>query len=234
MAKYQPTVELMPIDQIHPYDKNAKIHTESQIQSLVEVIKSQGWDVPIVVDKHGSIIKGHGRRLAAIAMGLTEVPVIVRRDLTDAQVKAARLSDNRVAMGDFDVDAIKDELAALKTDGFDLSTTGFGDKELEMMLGELDKVDFDVFDIPDARIDSVESRVDASQSTPGSDPDETDTSAAPVGKALSVIDLLGFKQVPAEYKDDLISFMANAAEEFEEADPVLAFCKAIRKIVGAE
>lgn len=226
MSKYQPKVELMSIDDIHPYDKNAKIHSESQIKSLVEVIKSQGWDVPIVVDKNGSIIKGHGRRLAAIAMGLKEVPVIVRRDLTDAQVKAARLSDNRVAMGDFDVDAIKDELAALRTDGFDLSTTGFGEKELEMMLGELDTVDFDVFD--QHKDDPV-----APQSTHSEHQEESAPSAAPEAKTLLVSDLLGFKNIPAEYKTDLIEFLANAEEEtgLKGAE---AFGTAIRLMVRGE
>lgn len=225
MAKYQPKIELMAIDKIKPYDKNAKIHSETQVKSLAEVIKTQGWDVPIVVDKHGVIIKGHGRRLAALHLGLTEVPVIVRTDLTDAQVKAARLSDNRVAMGDFDVDAIKDELAALKTDGFDLSTTGFGEKELEMMLGALDEVDFDAFD-------TSPNVTSTPQSTPESVQAVEATPDAPAGKALLVSDLLGFKHIPAEFKDDLIEFMAQV-ETASDAKGAEAFGRAIRELVKA-
>lgn len=221
MSKFTPKIELMPIDQIKPYDKNAKIHSETQIKSLAEVIKSQGWDVPIVIDRHGVIIKGHGRRLAALHLGLKEVPVVVRTDLTDAQVKAARLSDNRVAMGDFDVDAIRDELAALKTDGFDLSSTGFGDKELEMMLGELDKVDFDVFD-------QVDTHGSASQSTPEPVRADEATPEAPKGKALLVTDLLGFKSIPAEYKGDIVQLMADLANAFPEKEPGELFGEFVR------
>lgn len=225
MAKYQPKVELMPIENIKPYDKNAKVHTESQVKSLVEVIKSQGWDVPIVVDRHGVVIKGHGRRLAALMMGLKEVPVIVRSDLTDAQVKAARLSDNRVAMGDFDVDLIRDELAGLKDEGFDLGTTGFGDKEIAMMLGELDSIDITAFDeAPNA----PEASVSASDAHGAAE--SNDDSAKE--KALLVSDLLGFKHVPAKYKNDIVEFMAQI-ESASELKGGEAFGEAIRNLVKA-
>lgn len=227
MSKYQPKVELMAIDKIKPYDKNAKVHTESQIASLVKVIQSQGWDVPIVVDKDGVIIKGHGRRLAALSMGLTEVPVIVRRDLTDAQVKAARLSDNRVAMGDFDVDAIKDELSALKSDGFDLSNMGFDEKEVNMMLGDLDSLDFDAFE------GSSKTQPEALQATPDSTatPESESAEEAPKVKAMLLADVLGFKHIPGEYKDDLVEFLSQAETQTGEQGAE-AFCKLIRAILG--
>jgi hypothetical protein len=228
MAKHQPQIELMPIEKIKPYDKNAKIHTESQVQALVKVIQSQGWDVPIVVDKYGVIIKGHGRRLAALAMGLDKVPVIVRHDLSDAQVKAARLSDNRVAMGDFDVDMMRDELAALKTDGFDLSTTGFGDKELELMLGELDRIDLTVFDEAPSTGDSTS----ASQSTPDASAAVEATPDASGRKTFPVSDLLGFKVIPSEYKDDVVEFMQAIMDG--EDDPAIAFGKYARNQVTGE
>lgn len=227
MAKYQPKVELMPLDQIKPYDRNAKIHTEAQVRSLVEVIKSQGWDVPIVVDRNGVVIKGHGRRLAALSMGLTEVPVIVRRDLTDAQVKAARLSDNRVAMGDFDVDLIRDELSELKTDGYDLDTTGFGEKELQIMLGDLDAIDMTVFDTP------TETTPTAALSDSGAVADADATPAAPAEKALLLSDLLGFKHVPAKYKDVIIELMSRA-EMASDAKGAEAFGELVTNLVKGE
>ncbi|WEU67467.1 ParB/Srx family N-terminal domain-containing protein [Xanthomonas phage JGB6] len=181
------------------------MHSTTQVKSLVEVIQTQGWDVPIVVDRHGVVIKGHGRRLAALSMGLKEVPVIVRRDLTDAQVKAARLSDNRVAMGDFDVDLIRDELASLQSDGFDLNVMGFGEKELEMMLGNLDQVDISAFDeAPDAP--------KASESLPDAHAAETTSEVAVKEKELLVSDLLGFKQVSAKYRNALVEFQYKAEE----------------------
>lgn len=218
---YKPDVELWDIDKITPYDKNAKIHTENQIKSLVEVIKTQGWDVPIVVDKDGVIIKGHGRRLAAMSMGLKKVPVIVRRDMTDNQVKAARLSDNRVAMGDFDVNAIKDELEALRTDGFDLSTMGFDEKEVSMMLGDLDSLDFDAFDQENTSPDAP--------SQPQSDAEQQDE-GKPKEKPVALTDALGFKHVPAEFKDDLIEFQ-SMADNASEAKGAEAFCLLIRNLL---
>jgi hypothetical protein len=230
MNKNSPKIELMAIDKIKPYDKNAKIHTQSQVESLAKVIKSQGWDVPIVVDREGVIIKGHGRRLAALHLGMKEVPVIVRDDLTDAQVKAARLSDNRVAMGDFDVDAIKDELATLKSDGFDLSNMGFDDKEVTMMLGDLDKLDFAAFE----GVTTTASAPEASGSAPVADTSD-DASEAPeaaTARPVQLGDVLGFKAIPAEYKDTLVEFLAAAMEEYSDDDAPTAFCKVIQALVG--
>ncbi|MFH3639762.1 ParB/Srx family N-terminal domain-containing protein, partial [Acinetobacter baumannii] len=81
------------VDDVKPYELNAKIHSEEQVAKIAESIARFGWDQPIVVDKNGVIIKGHGRRLAAIKLGLIEVPVLVRDDLNEEQVKAARLAD---------------------------------------------------------------------------------------------------------------------------------------------
>jgi hypothetical protein len=230
MNKNAPKVVLMDIDKIKPYDKNAKIHTQSQIESLAKVIKSQGWDVPIVVDREGVVIKGHGRRLAALHLGMAQVPVIVRDDLTDAQVKAARLSDNRVAMGDFDVDAIKDELATLKSDGFDLSNMGFDDKEVTMMLGDLDKLDFAAFEGETISGNAPEASVSASPIE--SVDDATDTPDATVERPVQLGDVLGFKAIPAKYKDALVVFLASAQEEYSDDDAATAFGKAIAALVG--
>lgn len=205
MAKYQPKVQMMDVSKISPYEKNAKIHTESQVASLVKVIQSQGWDVPIVVDRNGVVIKGHGRRLAALSMGLKEVPVIVRDDLTDEEVKAARLSDNRVAMGDFDVNLMKDELADLDKGGFDMTAIGFGDKELAMMIGDLDQIDVTVFD-------EAPSAPEAHQNAPAATTDAAPSEEAPKEKALLVSDLLGFKHIPAKYKNALVEFVAKSEE----------------------
>ena len=222
MSKYQPKVELMDINAIKPYEKNAKVHTESQVEALVKVIKTQGWDVPIVVDKDGVVIKGHGRRLAALSMGLKEVPVIVRRDLTEAQVKAARLSDNRVAMGDFDVDAIKDELEALKSDGFDLNSMGFDEKEVKMMLGDLDTLNFDAFKPASEPLEHVTNAV-----TPIVTPTEP---AGPAKKAVLLSDVLGFKHIPGEFKDAIVEFQAKA-EEASGQMGAEAFCMLIQKLL---
>ena len=82
-------VESWPIKQVHEYPGNAKIHDEKQIKSIALSIQKFGFDVPIVVDGAGVIIKGHGRRLAAIYLKYTHVPVIVRTDMWPGPAQAA-------------------------------------------------------------------------------------------------------------------------------------------------
>ena len=123
---------MVDIDKVKPYNNNAKTHPQSQIDLLVKQI-ADGWDQPIVVDKDYVIIKGHGRRLAAIQMGLKKVPIILRDDLTPAQVKAARIADNKLAETDWDMELLSEELASL-ADDFDLLDLGFDGSELDGLI----------------------------------------------------------------------------------------------------
>lgn len=136
-----PNIQLWDIDRVRPYELNAKIHDRDQIKRIIESIKEFGWDVPIVVDRDGVIIKGHGRRLAAIDMGMQKVPVIVRDDLTPEQVRAARLADNRVALSGLDSDILKRELESLD---FDLEGI-FDKKELTFISADLASIDDTAF-----------------------------------------------------------------------------------------
>ncbi len=216
-------IELWDIEAISPYDKNVKIHTEHQVQSLARVIQSQGWDVPIVVDKDGVIIKGHGRRLAAMHLGLKQVPVICRRDLSEDEVKAARLSDNRVALGDFDVDMMKEELSSLQSNDFDMSALGFDNKELEMMLGDLD------------RMNQAALQSEKEDLFTGEAPTSQPQTAAPEperakSKPFQVTEVLGFKAMPAEFREAVIKFQAHAEEQTGEIGAV-AFGRLIHSLV---
>lgn len=91
-------VKFLPTADLKPYWRNNKRHDQRQIDALVNAIKAGGFDQPIVVDEAGVIIKGHGRRLAAIQLKLEVVPVVIRGDLTPEQVKASRIADNRSFM----------------------------------------------------------------------------------------------------------------------------------------
>lgn len=128
----------MPIGDISPSSKNAKHHPDEQIVKIANAIKTFGWDQPIVVDAKLEIIKGHGRRLAAIYLGMTNVPVVVRDDLTEAEADAARISDNVVGIGDLDMDMIKIELERMGGLNVDLSRTGFDDAEIDAILNGSD------------------------------------------------------------------------------------------------
>nr|WP_242042081.1 ParB/Srx family N-terminal domain-containing protein [Leptolyngbya sp. FACHB-541] len=136
-----PTVVWVPIDQITPYIHNNKQHPQSQIDKLASCIIEYGFDVPIVVDEDNVILKGHGRRMAALKLGLTEVPVIKRTDLTPAQKKACRIADNKVAESPWDFEALKLEMAALDEMNFDLQMTGFSLEECSSLF-DLGVIDF--------------------------------------------------------------------------------------------
>lgn len=123
---------IVPIEDILPYDNNAKTHPPEQIDKLAKQIKD-GFDQPIVVDKSYVIIKGHGRLLAAKKLGLTQVPVIIRGDLSPEQIKAARIADNKLAETDWDLDILSNELTAL-VENFNLEDLGFNEEELNKLL----------------------------------------------------------------------------------------------------
>lgn len=77
-SQFATEVEVWDIEDVHPYVNNPKQHPDEQVERIRSSIKNYGWDQPIVVDAEGEIIKGHGRREAALSLGLEQVPVIVR------------------------------------------------------------------------------------------------------------------------------------------------------------
>jgi hypothetical protein len=129
-------IEMIGVEKIIPYIQNAKAHPEAQVKKLAGAIAEFKWDQPIVVDRDMVIIKGHGRLLAAQALGHKEVPVIIRDDLSPAQVKAARIADNKIAESEWFPETLALELQALSEMDFDLSLTGFEDWQIEQMIGE--------------------------------------------------------------------------------------------------
>lgn len=115
------------IADITPYEKNPRKNDEA-VKYVAESIKQFGFKVPIVIDKNGIIVAGHTRYKAAKKLKYTEVPCIVADDLTDEQVKAFRLADNKVAeKSEWDFDLLSGELDEL----FDFDMTVFGFEELE-------------------------------------------------------------------------------------------------------
>jgi ParB-like chromosome segregation protein Spo0J len=132
------TIEPRPLTGIKPYEKNARKISEAAIDKLVESISKFGWQQPIVVDQHGTIIIGHVRFLAAQKMKLKTVPVHVEAHLDSEQIRMLRIMDNRSheeAKWDFSV--LASELGELKIGGVDLAMTGFDEKELAKLLGTL-------------------------------------------------------------------------------------------------
>lgn len=108
-----------------PYPNNAKLHPPEQIDRLANGIKQFGWTQPIVVDKDNVIVIGHGRLMAAKQLMLDRVPCVRRDDLTEAQINACRLEDNKTNESDWDFVKLEEELAQLAIDGIDMSDFGF-------------------------------------------------------------------------------------------------------------
>lgn len=137
MAIAATKIELWPTGKLVPYAKNSKKHPPEQIDRLAALIERHGFDVPIVVDKDGVVVKGHGRLLAAKKLGLKKIPVVIRDDLTPAQAAEARVADNRVAEYGWDFDAlVEDTRQAMDLEGFDLAFTGFSAQELGLVMVE--------------------------------------------------------------------------------------------------
>jgi hypothetical protein len=126
------------IDKLIPYDRNIKKHPKEQVEKIVASIKAAGgWDQPIVVDKNYVIIKGHGRRLAALQMGMKKVPVLMRDDMTEDQVKAARMADNRASISDIDTELFRLELSTM-SDELDFSMADLGAMNSDVFIDNLD------------------------------------------------------------------------------------------------
>lgn len=120
-------VKEINIKDIRPYEKNPR-KNNSAVAYVAESIKQFGFKVPIIIDKNNVIVAGHTRYKAAKKLGINTVPVIIADDLTDEQIKAFRLADNKVAeQAEWDIDLLNEELEEI----FDIDMTDFGFEVLE-------------------------------------------------------------------------------------------------------
>lgn len=104
------------INEVNPYVNNPRNNEES-VDAVANSIKEFGWKVPCVIDKNGVLVTGHTRLKAAKKLGLTEIPCIIADDLTDEQIKAYRLADNRVGESStWDLTKLKVELDSISDD----------------------------------------------------------------------------------------------------------------------
>lgn len=127
-SEYMDIVQ-MKISELVPYDKNPRINDDA-VKYVVESIKEFGFKVPIVLDAQNVIIAGHTRWKAAKKLKLKEVPCIIADDLTDEQIKAFRLADNKVSeQAEWDYDLLSAELDDLVD--FDMSVFGFEEEVVE-------------------------------------------------------------------------------------------------------
>lgn len=149
-------VENRKIDDIAPYKKNAKKHDKTQINNVAESIRQYGFVQPIVVDKDGVIVIGHCRYEAAKALGMKDVPCVCVDDLTEEQVKALRIVDNKSNESEWDFDFLPDELAEIDLSAFDFDFGIDTDAEEESSeVVEVDVPDFDEDEEPTAKFGQI-------------------------------------------------------------------------------
>lgn len=154
-------VAYVRVDALTPYAKNARTHSEAQISQLVASIRKFGWTNPILVDGSKGIIAGHGRLMAAKALGMTEVPVIELSGLTAAEKRAYILADNKLALNaGWDETLLAEELRALGDIGLNLDDIGFSADELTTLLADKTAGLTDPDDVPDAPVDPVSQKGD--------------------------------------------------------------------------
>jgi len=144
-------VPTMSVEALIPYARNSRTHSEAQVAQIAASIREFGFTNPVLIDGEGGIIAGHGRVLAAKALGLASVPVLVLDHLTAAQRRAYVIADNKLALNaGWDDDILRAEIEALGAEDIDLDLLGFDDDELDALLNPPSTSTADPDDVPDA------------------------------------------------------------------------------------
>jgi ParB-like chromosome segregation protein Spo0J len=134
-------IELLPLDALTPYDKNARLHTRVQIEKIAKSIAAFGFNNPILIDSDQGIIAGHGRLEAAKLLELESVPVIRLDHLNEKERQAYILADNRLAdLSQWDEELLGKEVAALQEAELDLDALGWSEDELAALVAGLDEL----------------------------------------------------------------------------------------------
>lgn len=149
MSKTTTEMQLVSISQLVPYVNNARTHNAQQITKLRSSLREFGFINPVIIDREYNVIAGHGRIMAAKEEGIEKVPCVFVDYLTPAQKKAYILADNRMAMdAGWDEELLRVEIEALQAESFDVSLTGFDEKDIaELFAGEDDEAQDDDFDV---------------------------------------------------------------------------------------
>lgn len=139
-------IKMMELTILKEYENNPRQNDEA-VDKVAESIKNFGFKVPIVVDKNLEIIAGHTRRKAALKLGIEKVPVIIADDLSDDQIKAFRLADNKVAeFSDWDIELLMSELEEIEMDMEDFGFEEFMSDPISIEDEEEDVLNDDIDD----------------------------------------------------------------------------------------
>jgi DNA modification methylase len=130
------------IDELKPDPANPRRHTKKQIRQIADSIRIFGFNVPILIDRDGKIVVGHGRWLACHLLGITEVPTLCLDHLTPAQASAFMIADNRLTeIGSWDDRLLAEQLQELSVHGldFNIEVTGFEMAEIDLRIASLEE-----------------------------------------------------------------------------------------------
>jgi hypothetical protein len=118
-------VQMLPISEILPYERNPRDHSQNQIEELKNSIRQWGWTMPVLVDEEKMVIAGHGRLYAAQELGIDEVPCLMTTGWSDEQKQAYVIADNKIAENStWNQELYISELRKLDDVGFDLTLAG--------------------------------------------------------------------------------------------------------------
>jgi DNA modification methylase len=134
-------LESMAVADLRPHERNPRTHSKKQVEQIAESIRRFGFNNPVLVDRDGQVIAGHGRIEAAKLLGMATVPVLRLEHMTEAEKRAYVIADNRLAeLAGWDNDLLALELAAVAQldSEFDLALTGFDVAEIEALLNGLE------------------------------------------------------------------------------------------------
>lgn len=133
--------ETWPIDKLIEYARNPR-KNDHAVDRVAAAIREFGFRVPVVAKSDGTVVDGHLRLKAAKKLGLTEVPVVLADDMTDLQIKAFRLSVNKMAeLAEWDDELLAIEFAEIAELGFDLELTGFSLDEIASIFDDSEQED---------------------------------------------------------------------------------------------
>ena len=144
MKQQKIEINYRDIGTLSPRSANPRTHSDEQIAQIQNAIRSFGWTNPILIDPWGEIIAGHGRFEAAKRLGLETVPTITLEGLSESEIRALVIADNKIPLSaEWDPEILRSELQALEAEGFGADAVGFSEAELRAILGDAPEMDED-------------------------------------------------------------------------------------------
>lgn len=213
-------ISIVPVDSIARYAGNARKHGQKQIDKIAASIAEFGFNAPILIDENNTIVAGHGRYLAALKLGMKEVPVIALTHLSEAKRKAYIIADNRLAEdSSWDMGKLAAEVASLQNEDFDLSAIGLEevdysrlDMEMRRMNADLQAIEQDLQEqsiLPPPSTGFIQTPPPAGQAEPEQQTLSTPSTAAPHPPIPSMPQMVAFNCVMLESQREAVLRVLN-------------------------